>query len=45
MGRMGFFLQAWSDERNLLEDIRNERWLVSLVHHDYKDPKACGPFV
>lgn len=29
-----------SRTRSLLRDIHNERWLVTIVHHDYKDPDA-----
>lgn len=34
-----------SQERKLLEDIRQRRWLVSIVHHDYKDPDALWTFL
>nr|GAT49400.1 predicted protein [Mycena chlorophos] len=34
-----------SVERRLLEDVADERWLVSVVHHDYRDPKALWTFV
>ncbi|GLB34715.1 putative methylenetetrahydrofolate reductase [Lyophyllum shimeji] len=29
-----------SEERKLLEGVRDERWLVSILHHDYKDTEA-----
>ncbi|KAF4615411.1 hypothetical protein D9613_002717 [Agrocybe pediades] len=34
-----------SDERKLLEDVRDNRWLVSIVHHDYLDPEALWTFL
>ncbi|PCH37893.1 methylenetetrahydrofolate reduct [Wolfiporia cocos MD-104 SS10] len=34
-----------STERQLLDSIRNERWLVSIVHHDYMDPSALWTFL
>ncbi|KIM79705.1 hypothetical protein PILCRDRAFT_823250 [Piloderma croceum F 1598] len=39
------FYRPGSDERKLLEGIQNERWLVSLVHHDYKDPEGLWTFL
>jgi len=29
-----------SAERKLLEGIRDERWLISIVHHNFKDSDA-----
>ncbi|CCL99999.1 uncharacterized protein FIBRA_02024 [Fibroporia radiculosa] len=34
-----------SQERILLERIRNERWLISIVHHDYMKPSALWTFL
>ncbi|GJE87071.1 methylenetetrahydrofolate reductase [Phanerochaete sordida] len=34
-----------SQERSLLQDIKSKRWLVSIVHHDYKDPDALWRFI
>ncbi|KAI0929219.1 hypothetical protein AcW1_006218 [Taiwanofungus camphoratus] len=34
-----------SPERRLLESVRSERWLVSIVHHDYMDPSALWVFL
>ena len=34
-----------SEERALLEDIRNTRWLVNVTHHDFKDPDALWRFL
>ncbi|KAJ7188463.1 methylenetetrahydrofolate reductase-domain-containing protein [Mycena filopes] len=34
-----------SEERRLLESVRDERWLVSIVHHDYRDPQALWTFL
>ncbi|EDR14910.1 uncharacterized protein LACBIDRAFT_244474 [Laccaria bicolor S238N-H82] len=39
------FYRPGSEERKLLEGVRNERWLVSIVHHDYKDPQALWTFL
>ena len=34
-----------SEERKLLDSVRNERWLVSIMHHDYKDQNALWTFL
>lgn len=34
-----------SEGRQLLESIRDERWLMSIVHHDYRDPQALWTFL
>ncbi|OCH93881.1 MTHFR-domain-containing protein [Obba rivulosa] len=34
-----------SPERQLLEGVRNQRWLVSIVHHDYMDSNALWTFL
>lgn len=34
-----------SEERKTLESVRDERWLVSIVHHDYKDKEALWNFL
>ncbi|OCF39825.1 methylenetetrahydrofolate reductase [Kwoniella heveanensis CBS 569] len=34
-----------SPSRRLLESIAGEWWLVSLIHHDYKDPDALWKFL
>jgi len=39
------FYQPGSEERNLLESVRDNRWLVSIVHHDYKNPEALWAFL
>ncbi|TBU35607.1 MTHFR-domain-containing protein [Dichomitus squalens] len=39
------FYPPESQERRLLEDVRDKRWLVSLVHHDYMDPNALWTFL
>ena len=39
------FYPPGSEERKLLEDVRNERWLVSVVHHDFKSPEALWAFL
>ncbi|KAL1746329.1 methylenetetrahydrofolate reductase-domain-containing protein [Schizophyllum fasciatum] len=39
------FYRPGSDERKLLEGVRDTRWLVSIVHHDYKDPDALWKFL
>lgn len=39
------FYRPESEERKLLEGIRKERWLVSVVHHDYKRTEALWNFL
>ncbi|KAF9520531.1 hypothetical protein BS47DRAFT_1287077 [Hydnum rufescens UP504] len=39
------FYPPYSEERRLLENVRNERWLVSVVHHDFKSPEALWTFL
>ena len=39
------FYPPGSEERRLLEGIRDQRWLVSLVHHDFMDPAALWTFM
>ncbi|TFK42391.1 methylenetetrahydrofolate reductase-domain-containing protein [Crucibulum laeve] len=39
------FYRPDSEQRKLLEDVRDQRWLVSIVHHDYKDPQALWTFL
>ena len=34
-----------SEERKLLESVQDRRWLVSIVHHDYKDSDALWNFL
>jgi methylenetetrahydrofolate reductase (NADPH) len=34
-----------SQERELLEGIRDTRWLVNVTHHDFKDPDALWRFL
>ncbi|KAI0664750.1 methylenetetrahydrofolate reduct [Cubamyces menziesii] len=34
-----------SQERSLLESVRDQRWLVSLVHHDFMDASALWTFL
>ena len=34
-----------SEERGLLESVQDRRWLVSIVHHDYKDAEALWNFL
>ncbi|KAL1409881.1 methylenetetrahydrofolate reductase 1 [Vanrija albida] len=34
-----------SPARKLLDEISNEWWLVSLIHHDYKDPEGLWRFL
>jgi methylenetetrahydrofolate reductase (NADPH) len=34
-----------SQERQLLERIRDTRWLVNVTHHDFKDPEALWSFL
>jgi len=39
------FYPPQSDERALLERTRQERWLISVVHHDFKDTEALWRFL
>lgn len=39
------FYRPESDTRKLLEQITNDRWLVSVVHHDFKNANALWDFV
>ncbi|KAG1858047.1 methylenetetrahydrofolate reductase-domain-containing protein [Suillus subalutaceus] len=39
------FYPPGSEERELLNSVRKERWLVSIVHHDYKRPDALWTFL
>jgi len=39
------FYRPGSEERKLLEFVRDNRWLVSVVHHDYKDREALWTFL
>jgi len=34
-----------SDERKCLDQVRTSRWLISIVHHDYKDPDGLWTFL
>lgn len=39
------FYRPGSEERGALESVKNERWLVSIVHHDYQNPQALWTFL
>ncbi|KDQ61166.1 hypothetical protein JAAARDRAFT_55867 [Jaapia argillacea MUCL 33604] len=39
------FYPPESEERKLLESITRDRWLVSIVHHDYRNPLALWNFL
>lgn len=39
------FYRPNSAERNILEGVRDNRWLVSVVHHDYQNPEALWTFL
>ena len=39
------FYPPRSEERELLEHVRDKRWLVSVVHHDYQDQDALWKFL
>lgn len=34
-----------SVERRVLDDVWRHRWLITVVHHDYKDPQALWTFL
>ncbi|KAF5331112.1 hypothetical protein D9619_005950 [Psilocybe cf. subviscida] len=39
------FYRPASEERRLLEGVRDNRWLVNVVHHDYKNTTALWTFL
>jgi len=39
------FYRPGSEERQLLENVRDNRWLVNAVHHDYKNLGALWTFL
>ncbi|KAI0636604.1 methylenetetrahydrofolate reduct [Trametes polyzona] len=39
------FFRPGSQERTLLKSVRDERWLVTLIHHDYMDSAALWTFL
>ncbi|PFH54180.1 hypothetical protein AMATHDRAFT_72701 [Amanita thiersii Skay4041] len=39
------FYRPGSEERTILERVHDERWLVSIVHHDYKNPQNLWNFL
>jgi len=39
------FYRPGSPERSMLEDVRDNRWLVSVVHHDYRNSGALWTFL
>lgn len=39
------FYPPESEERRFLESIHRDRWLVSIVHHDYKDSSKIWDFI
>jgi methylenetetrahydrofolate reductase (NADPH) len=39
------FYRPGSEEREVLEGVRDNRWLVNIVHHDYKDSGALWTFL
>ncbi|CCA73873.1 related to MET12-methylenetetrahydrofolate reductase [Serendipita indica DSM 11827] len=41
----GLFYPPDSAERKLLDSVRDERWLISLVHHNFKDPDGLWNFL
>jgi len=40
-----YLYPAGSPSRKLLQELGDELWLVSVVHHDYKDPEGLGRFL
>lgn len=34
-----------SDERKLLESVRDQRWLINIIHHDYQNPRALWDII
>jgi methylenetetrahydrofolate reductase (NADPH) len=39
------FYRPGSEERRLLEGVRDNRWLVNVVHHDYRNTEALWVFL
>jgi methylenetetrahydrofolate reductase (NADPH) len=39
------FYAPGSPQRTLLEEVHAKRWLVSVVHHDYRDSAALWSFL
>ncbi|KAI0672842.1 methylenetetrahydrofolate reduct [Trametes maxima] len=39
------FYRPGSQERTLLEGVRDQRWLVTLIHHDFMDSSALWTFL
>ncbi|KAF8333404.1 methylenetetrahydrofolate reductase-domain-containing protein [Amanita rubescens] len=39
------FYRPGLDGRTLLEHVRDRRWLICIVHHDYKNPRALWDFL
>jgi len=39
------FYRPGLDGRTLLEHVRDRRWLICIVHHDYKNPQALWDFL
>ncbi|KAF9483791.1 MTHFR-domain-containing protein [Pholiota conissans] len=39
------FYRPGSEERQLLESIRDNQWLINIVHHNYKEPGALWSFL
>ncbi|KAF6763901.1 methylenetetrahydrofolate reductase-domain-containing protein [Ephemerocybe angulata] len=39
------FYRPASPERQLLDEVAKERWLVSIIHHDYKNADALWTFL
>ncbi|KIL69922.1 hypothetical protein M378DRAFT_69203 [Amanita muscaria Koide BX008] len=39
------FYPPQSEARSLLEQVRDQRWLISIVHHDYKNSGALWNFL
>ncbi|KAF9067554.1 methylenetetrahydrofolate reductase-domain-containing protein [Rhodocollybia butyracea] len=39
------FYRPNSPERNLLEGVHKDRWLINVIHHDYKQYEALWTFI
>ena len=39
------FYPPGSSQRTLLDEVQETRWLVSIVHHDFKHPDALWSFL
>ncbi|KAF7980152.1 hypothetical protein HWV62_39605 [Athelia sp. TMB] len=39
------FYRPGSQERDLLDGVAQKRWLISIIHHDFKEPEGLWTFL